>query len=333
MSLRSARLGGGPVGELSRWCFRHRRMTLLTWVLGVACLICLGADFGAAVIPAPSFFGAIAPVLGLGVGANWALVIVTQFRAAVRAAPGRPLLGLAPRPGQSPEAAVVTVMQAAGGPVLTAAGTIAAGLPGLLLLGGPALDGAAVAVTAAVTVLAAATLTLLPALLGCTGTRLVPRPRRRPRTGRAGARLLARRPVAQRWAGAVGRRPARIALAAVTGLLALAAPAGPLRLSFPDPSARVRGPVGYATAATLPRPGAAGHVVVAGLIGGRLPWLMAAVVGLALLLLLAAFRSAAIAITTAAMSLLSVAAACGVLTLVPQVGWAGRRSASRRTCR
>jgi uncharacterized membrane protein YdfJ with MMPL/SSD domain len=38
----------GMLGGIGRACFRHRRVTLLTWILGVACLITLWTRFGAA---------------------------------------------------------------------------------------------------------------------------------------------------------------------------------------------------------------------------------------------------------------------------------------------
>jgi RND superfamily putative drug exporter len=56
----------------------------------------------------------------------------------------------------------------------------------------------------------------------------------------------------------------------------------------------------------------------------RIPFLLAAVVGLSMLLLLVAFRSIAIAVKAAALNLLSVAAAYGVVALALQGGWFGR---------
>ena len=39
--------GPGPIGWLGRTCYRHRWLTLLVWVAGVACLITLWTRFGA----------------------------------------------------------------------------------------------------------------------------------------------------------------------------------------------------------------------------------------------------------------------------------------------
>jgi uncharacterized membrane protein YdfJ with MMPL/SSD domain len=390
MPQRSARPGDGLAGGLGRWCFRHRRMTLLTWVLGIACLISLGADYGAdpgaggapalgsgqlvgllvvlavllaafaspraaslpvitasfglgaglpiialigRLVPAPPFWMVMAVVIGLGVGVDYALLIVTRFREAARGAAGRPLLGLPARPAPSPEAAAVSAMRSAGRPVLTAGGTVVIAVSGLLVLGEPFLDGVAVVVAVTVTVLVLSSLTVLPALLSWTGTRLG-RPAGRERRDVA---LLARRPAARWWAATVQRRPALAAAAAVTVLLALAIPAAGLRLGVPDAAGptRATADAAYVMLHRGPGPGPgldapvtmAAHLPRAspGRLGGvSLPGLIGIVVALAMLLLLAAFRSVAAAVTAAAMNLLSIAAAYGALTLVSRDGWAQR---------
>ena len=42
-----ARTGPGPIGLLGRACYRHRWITLIVWLVGVACLITLWTRFGA----------------------------------------------------------------------------------------------------------------------------------------------------------------------------------------------------------------------------------------------------------------------------------------------
>src|ERR1700728_4842492 len=42
--------GAGLLGGLGRGCYRHRWVTLFTWVIGVACLIALWLQFGAAAL-------------------------------------------------------------------------------------------------------------------------------------------------------------------------------------------------------------------------------------------------------------------------------------------
>jgi RND superfamily putative drug exporter len=68
----------------------------------------------------------------------------------------------------------------------------------------------------------------------------------------------------------------------------------------------------------------AANVTFANIIGQRLPWLIAFVVGLSMLLLLYVFRSVVVAVKAAVMNLLSIAAAYGVLTAVTHWGWGGR---------
>ena len=42
--------GAGLLGGLGRACYRHRWITLFTWIIGVACLIALWLQFGAAAL-------------------------------------------------------------------------------------------------------------------------------------------------------------------------------------------------------------------------------------------------------------------------------------------
>jgi len=58
-------------------------------------------------------------------------------------------------------------------------------------------------------------------------------------------------PAAQRWAGVVQRRPVLAAVLSAAFILALAAPALAMKLSFPDESAQARGTMGYASYATM----------------------------------------------------------------------------------
>ncbi|HXS61393.1 MAG TPA: MMPL family transporter, partial [Streptosporangiaceae bacterium] len=131
-------------------------------------------------------------------------------------------------------------------------------------------------VTVAATVLGS--ITLLPALLGFTGTRLakpsrlrIPgalkrRERRALRAGVAGqAGVVAgqsssssssspvRPHAAERWAAVVQRRPVLAAIGSAVVILLLAAPALGMKLSMPDESTQARGTMGYASYATMAR--------------------------------------------------------------------------------
>src|SRR5262249_60627931 len=80
--------------------------------------------------------------------------------------------GAARRSGMQPQDAVVTAMRRAGRAVLTAGTTVVTGMLGLLVLRQPLLNGVAIAAAATVAMTVIAALTLLPALLSFTGTRL-----------------------------------------------------------------------------------------------------------------------------------------------------------------
>jgi RND superfamily putative drug exporter len=85
------------------------------------------------------------------------------------------------------------------------------------------------------------------------------------------------------------------------------------------------------TSVTLPRTGThayltgpnAGNVTFTNFMGSRLPWVIAAVVVLAMVIMLASFRSVVIALKAAVMNLLSITASFGVLTAITQWGWGG----------
>jgi uncharacterized membrane protein YdfJ with MMPL/SSD domain len=217
-------------------------LPVVTALFGIGTGLSLIALIGH-LIPAPAFGPIVASLIGLGVGVDYALFLFTRFRDELRT-------------GAPPEDALVTTMRTAGRSVLTAGLTVAIGMLSLLVLRQSLLNGVAVAaaVTVGMTVLAA--LTLLPALLRCTGTRLA-RPARlgrllsRGRGERGAIRSANAGGWAFRWAAVIQRRPV-IALCAALGVIALlAAPALGLKLSFPDESAQARGTMGYASYATM----------------------------------------------------------------------------------
>jgi RND superfamily putative drug exporter len=170
----------------------------------------------AAVVDTPDWAESVAAMIGIGVGIDYALLILTRFRA-----------GLAR--GLDARAATVEAVATAGRSVLVAGGTVVISLLGLFVVGLPYLYGVALAAILAVLVVMAAALTLLPALLGFARERV--NRLRVPFTGRARADLTS---PAARWSRAVQRRPWTAAVVAVLVLLALAAPVAGLRLAYPD---------------------------------------------------------------------------------------------------
>ena len=221
-----------------------------------------------AIVPAPSFSPIIAAMIGLGVGVDYALFIVTRFREGLLV-------------GRAPEDAAVTAMRTAGRTVLIAGSTVVIGMMGLLVLRQPLLNGVAVAAAATVAMVLLGSLTLLPALLGFSGTRLAKRSRLlgRRRSSAATAGRSAKIPgaergrarsagagLAERWAGVIQRRPVLATVVSTGIILALAAPALGMKLNFPDESSQARGTMGYASYATMARgfgPGFDAPVIVA----------------------------------------------------------------------
>jgi RND superfamily putative drug exporter len=154
-------------------------------------------------------------MIGLGVGIDYALFIVTRYRDAYR------------ENGGDVQAALELAMNTAGRAILFAGATVVIALLGMFALGVSFLYGAAIAASLGVLLVLAASLTLLPALLMFTGKRVGrSRRRSRPREPRTGFWI--------RWVGLIQRRPVWAALGSTVLLLALAAPALGLRLGASD---------------------------------------------------------------------------------------------------
>jgi uncharacterized membrane protein YdfJ with MMPL/SSD domain len=142
-------------------------LPIATALMGIGSGLALIALLGH-IVPAPSFSPIVAALIGLGIGVDYALFIVTRFREELRRVPG----GRALRGGEQGSEAVVTTMRTAGRAVLTAGTTVVIGMLGLLVLRQALLNGVAIAAAATVAMTVLAALTLLPALLGFTGSRL-----------------------------------------------------------------------------------------------------------------------------------------------------------------
>jgi uncharacterized membrane protein YdfJ with MMPL/SSD domain len=186
------------------------------------------------VFPAPSFSPIVAAMIGLGVGVDYALFILTRFRSELHG-------------GSTPEDAAVAAMRTAGASVLTAGTTVVIGMLSLLILRESLLNGVAIAAGATVAMTVLGALTLLPALLALfsgqsTGTRLAYR-RNGPKTAtpeRSG-----------KWALFIQRHRIAAAGGSTAFILLLAAPTLAMKLSMPDESAQPRGTMGYASYATM----------------------------------------------------------------------------------
>ncbi len=107
----------------------------------------------------PDFAPQIAQMIGLGVGIDYALFIVTRYREGLHK-------------GLDPEEATVAALDSSGRAVLFAGITVVISLLGLMAMGLPFVNGLAVSASLAVLVMMIASLTLLPALLGFVGVKI-----------------------------------------------------------------------------------------------------------------------------------------------------------------
>jgi RND superfamily putative drug exporter len=148
-----------------------------------------------------TFAPTLSVLLGLGVGIDYALFIVTRYRQGLLE-------------GRSPLEATVTAVDTSGRAVLFAGITVCIALLGLFALGLSILYGVAVASSLAVATTVLASLTLLPALLGLFGRRVLTRKQRAQEPGTA-AELQEETRGWQRWAGVLTGIPRAIAAGAV----------------------------------------------------------------------------------------------------------------------
>jgi len=165
----------------------------------------------------PSWAPQMASMIGLGVGIDYALFLVTRHRELL--ARGLPVDEAAGR-------AVATAGQA----VVFAGGTVVIAILGLSVAGLPFMTAAAVATAVIVALMVLSSVTLLPALLGLCGPWI-----NRLGLHRSGHRVpVGATPGWRRWARHVGRHPWVYTLGVTVVLLALTAPVLSLRLGFPD---------------------------------------------------------------------------------------------------
>src|SRR3954452_12219134 len=215
----------------------------------VATLLALGCALGVItlishLVDTPDFATQLASLIGLGVGIDYSLFVVTRYRAEVRA-------------GRDRDEAIEKAIDTAGRTVMFAAITVVIALLGLLLLGLSFMHGVALGAATAVLATMFAALTIIPALIGGSGIfsdgvlresdrggglrsgatrRGRPIPGRRWRDRRAVRRERRQAEGAgwERWSHAVQARPWLAAGLALAILIGLALPALNLRLGSSD---------------------------------------------------------------------------------------------------
>lgn len=192
--------------------------TLLVALLGIITgLSAVGLLAG--IIDMDSAAPILATMLGLGVGIDYALFIVTRHRQFLRE-------------GKEPREAAALATATSGGAVVFAGGTVVIAIMGLVIPGIPMVTSMGFASALTVAVMVLISITLLPAILGALGHRIdklkVP-----------GVKLQAEDAhdaPAARWARRVSARPWLSAGLALALLLTLAIPVFSLRLGNPDDS-------------------------------------------------------------------------------------------------
>jgi len=199
-------------------------MTMLNALIGVGAGMA-GLFALSSVISLTSTAPVLALMLGLAVGIDYSLFITSRHR--------QHLVD-----GAEPEDAVARAVGTAGSAVVFAGITVVIALAGLAVVRIPFLTvmGLAAAGTVAVAVLVA--ITLLPALLGFAGTKILPR---KLRTGGSAAHSVVKEGFGFRWARLVTRLRVPVILVGVLGLGALTLPALDMRIALPDAGA---GPAG-----------------------------------------------------------------------------------------
>ncbi|GAA2652497.1 MMPL family transporter [Streptomyces aculeolatus] len=180
----------------------------------------LAIDLLTQVMSVPSTAPIIAAFIGLGVGIDYALFIVARYRNGIRA-------------GLSPQEATVAAMNTSGRAVVFAGGTVAVAMLGLLVLGFSILSGIGLSAAIMVAFAIAVAVTLLPALFGAFGTRVLSRRQRArlKREGPSGAQISSRW---ARWAGFVQKRPVPLTIMATVVMVVLMIPFFSLRLGSSD---------------------------------------------------------------------------------------------------
>ena len=175
-------------------------------------------------VDAPDWSTSLATMMGIGIGIDYALLMVTRFRE-WRAA------------GLDPEAATVATLDTAGRSVMVAGTTVVISMLGLFAMGLSFMRGAAVVTIIGVLVVMAASVTLFPALLGYLGKHI---DRLRLPLGRGHQVQVAEGGHVEPsrawlgWSRLVDRHRIVAAVLGVAALLALAAPFLDVRFGFPD---------------------------------------------------------------------------------------------------
>src|SRR4051812_49425974 len=198
-------------------------LPLLNALFAMIVSLSITAVIGTRLIDVVDWSPQLAAMIGIGVGIDYALLILNRFR-------------LERGSGRDVREATLVAIDTSGRAVLFAGIVVVIAMLGMMLLGISFLYGPALAAALAVLLTMTAALTLMPALLSKIGGRVK-------RAGNAGGANLADREsgFAARWSGFVSRRPLPVAILALVVLIALALPALHMRLATSDASTYKKG--------------------------------------------------------------------------------------------
>ncbi|GGP83835.1 MULTISPECIES: MMPL family transporter [Streptomyces] len=171
-------------------------------------------------MPVADFAPMLGTLIGLGVGIDYALFIVTRHRKGL--ARGLPV-----------EEAATAAVATTGRAVVFAGATVCIALLGMLVLRLNFLNGVAIAACVTVVLTVAASVTLLPALLSCIGMRALSRRERR-RLAAEGPKPEQSSGFAVRWSAFVERHPKLLGAVATAVMVVLALPTLSLHLGTSD---------------------------------------------------------------------------------------------------
>ena len=190
-------------------------LPLLNALFAMIVSLSLMAVVGTRLIDVVDWSPQLAAMIGIGVGIDYALLILNRFR-------------LERGAGREVRDATLVSLDTSGRAVLFAGVVVVIAMLGMLLLGISFLYGPAIAAALSVLFTMGASLTLMPALLSKIGGRIKP--------AANGGDADRETGFAARWSGFVARRPLPVAILALAVLVALALPALHMRLATSDAS-------------------------------------------------------------------------------------------------
>jgi putative drug exporter of the RND superfamily len=185
---------------------------IVTALIGVAIGVS-SLGLWARFVNTPEFTTQVAVMVGLGVGIDYALFIITRYRHALAF-------------GASPSEALDEAIGTAGRAVVFAGSIVMVSLLGMILIGLPFLHGLAIGTATTVLVAVLAAITLLPALLSLMGRRVGARAKRRA--------VSTKETLWHRWGRLVQRRAVGFAIGGTAVLSALVLPVAWMHLASAD---------------------------------------------------------------------------------------------------